>query len=134
MIVGERIPEIRRRIDLPTLVRYAGASGDFNRIHYDEAYAREAGLDGIIGHGLLALALVGEAVTDWVGDPGVVRSLDGRFTQSYRLGDVLTVSGEVQRLEDGLAHVALRCTNQDGMEIIGKAGATVLAGERSLDG
>ena len=134
MIVGERIPELRRRIDLPTLVRYAGASGDFNRIHYDEAYAREAGLDGIIGHGMLAMALVGQAVTDWIGDGGLVRSLDARFTRSYRLGDELTVSGEVTDLHDGVAHVALCCVNQDGTEIIGRASATVLAGERSIDG
>jgi acyl dehydratase len=60
MIPGDRIPELRRRIDLPTLVRYAGASGDFNRVHYDEAYTRAAGLDGVIGHGWLALALVSQ--------------------------------------------------------------------------
>jgi acyl dehydratase len=134
VIVGERIPELRRRIDLPTLVRYAGASGDFNRIHYDEAYAREAGLDGIIGHGMLAMALVGQAVTDWIGDAGLVQSLEARFTKSYRLGDVLTITGEVAGMEDGVARVALSCVNQDGAEIIGRAGATVLAGERSIDG
>ena len=134
MTVGERIPELRRRIDLPTLVRYAGASGDFNRIHFDEAYAREAGLDGIIGHGMLAMALVGQAVTDWVGDAGLVRSLDARFTKSYRLGDVLTVTGEVAGVEAGVARLKLSCVNQDGTEIIGRASATVLAGERSIDG
>lgn len=134
MIAGERIPALRRRIDLPTLVRYAGASGDFNRIHYDEDYARAAGLDGIIGHGMLAMALVGEAVTDWVGDPGLVQSLEARFTRSYRLGDVLTVSGEVSRVDGGVARLRLSCSNQDGTDIIGKASATVLASERSNDG
>jgi acyl dehydratase len=131
MIVGEPIPELRRRIDLQTLVRYAGASGDFNPIHYDEAYATAAGLPGVIGHGMLAMGLISEAVTDWVGDSGRVKAVSARFTSSYRLGDVLTVSGEVVSLEDGRAHLALRCVNQNGVEIIGRAGACVLAGEES---
>src|SRR5262249_43922575 len=83
---GERLPELNRRIDMQTLVRYAGASGDFNPIHYDEQYAMHAGLDGVIGHGMLAMALVSEAVTDWVGDSGLVKSISARFTSSYRLG------------------------------------------------
>jgi acyl dehydratase len=128
----ERIPELRRRIDLPTLVRYAGASGDFNPIHYDESYALAAGLDGVIGHGMLAMALVSEAVTDWVGDSGLVQSLSVRFTSPYRLGDVLTVSGEVVDEADGATEVRLRCSNQDGVEVIGRATATVLS-ERSDD-
>jgi acyl dehydratase len=131
MMTGERIPELRRRIDLQTLVRYAGASGDFNPIHYDEGYAAAAGLDGVIGHGMLALALVSEAVTDWVGDSGLIKSVSARFTSSYRLGDVLTVSGEIVGTGGGLAQLALRCVNQNGTEIIGKASATVLDGERN---
>jgi acyl dehydratase len=131
MTTGERIPELRRRIDLHTLVRYAGASGDFNPIHFDEQYAAAAGLDGVIGHGMLAMALVSEAVTDWVGDSGLVKSISARFTSSYRLGDVLTVSGEVVGAGGGLATLALRCVNQNGAEIIGRASATVLEGDRS---
>jgi acyl dehydratase len=126
MTLGDQIPELHRTIDLQTLVRYAGASGDFNPIHYDERYATAAGLPGVIGHGMLAMALVSEAVTDWIGDSGLVRSVSARFVSSYRLGDVLTVSGEVVGAEDGLAQLALRCVNQDGTEIIGRASATVL--------
>ena len=79
------------------------------------------------------MALVSEAVTDWVGDSGLVKSLSARFTSSYRLGDVLTVSGEVVATDDELAHLRLRCVNQDGAEIIGTASAEVLAGDRSND-
>jgi len=131
MHVGQRIPELVRRIDLQTLVRYAGASGDFNPIHYDAEYARAAGLDGVIGQGMLAMGLVSEAVTDWIGDSGLVRELAARFTSSYRVGDVLTVSGEVVDIADGVARLALALVNQDGAEIIGKASAAVLAGDRS---
>jgi acyl dehydratase len=126
MIVGDRIPELHRKIDLQTLVRYAGASGDFNPIHYDERYATAAGLPGVIGHGMLAMALVSEAVTDWIGDSGLVKSVSARFVSSYRLGDVITVSGQVVGTKAGLVSVALRCVNQDGAEIIGNASATVL--------
>jgi acyl dehydratase len=128
---GDHIPELQRRIDLETLVRYAGASGDFNPIHYDEQFAVAAGLDGVIGHGQLALALVSETVTDWIGDSGLMKSVSGRFTGAYRLGDVLTVSGEVAEVHDGVARLQLRCVNQDGTEIVGKATATVLSGDRS---
>ena len=131
MTAGERIPELHRHIDLQTLVRYAGASGDFNPIHYDEQYALAAGLDGVIGHGALAMALVSEAVTDWVGDSGLVRSVSARFTGSYHLGDALTVSGEVVGASDGVMQLELRCVNQDGVEVIGKAWAAVLSGDRS---
>jgi acyl dehydratase len=126
-----RIPDLHRQIDLETLVRYAGASGDFNPIHYDEQYALASGLDGVIGHGALAMALVGEAVTDWAGDSGLVRAISARFTGSYRLGDVLTVSGEVVESVDGVARLSLRCVTQDGVQVIGTASAEVLSGDRS---
>ena len=134
MTQGDRIPELHRKIDLHTLVRYAERPGDFNPIHYDQHYATAAGLDGVIGHGMLAMGLVSEAVTDWVGDSGFVRRVSARFTSSYRLGDVLTVTGEVVEITDNLAQLALRCVNQNGEEIIGRASATVLDGDRSDHG
>jgi acyl dehydratase len=131
MTAGDAIPRLQRRIDLQTLVRYAGASGDFNPIHYDERYALAAGLDGVIGHGQLALALVSQAVTDWIGDSGLLKSISARFTGAYRLGDVLTVTGEVTEDHDGVRRLSLRCVNQDGTEVVGRAAATVLTAERS---
>jgi acyl dehydratase len=133
MTVGEQLPPLRRRIELATLVRYAGASTDFNPIHYDTDYAQEAGLGGVIGHGMLAMGLVSEAVTDWIEDSGLLRSLSCRFVNSYRLHDVLTVSGEVVAAGDGVVELALSCVNQDGLEIIGRASATVTSADRSDD-
>lgn len=127
MIVGEQIPELRKSIDMQTLVRYAGASGDFNPIHYDEQAALAAGLQGVIGHGMLAMSLVTEAVTDWIGDSGLVKSVLARFTSSYGLGDVLVVNGEVVRSRDGLVELDLRCVNQDGAAVIGNATVLVRA-------
>ena len=127
--VGDRLPPLERRIDLTTLVRYAGASGDYNPIHHDEAYARAAGLDGVIGHGMLAMGLASEAVTDWAGDSGAVSEMSVRFASQYRVGDVLTVAGEVveRASDDGrvVLRLALTCTNQDGAEILREASATL---------
>ena len=134
MKVGDQMPDLRRQIELPTLVRYAGASGDFNQIHYDADFARAAGLPGVIGHGALAMGLVSEAVTDWVGDSRQVRSLELRFKNPYRLGDELSVSGEVVGEADGAFEIQLRCVNQENVEIIGGATATVAPSERSEDG
>jgi acyl dehydratase len=131
MKVGDKVPPLSRRIELATLVRYAGASTDFNPIHYDESYARSAGLPGVIGHGMLAMGLVSEAITDWVEDSGLVKSLMCRFQNPYHLHDVLTVRGEVVAVGDGTAELALRCVNQDGVDIIGRASATVSTPDRS---
>ena len=127
--VGDRLPPLERRIDLTTLVRYAGASGDYNPIHHDEAYARAAGLDGVIGHGMLAMGLASEAVTDWAGDSGLVSGMSVRFASPYRVGDTLTIEGEVVErtiTDDGVSlRVALTCTNQEGTEILRDATATL---------
>lgn len=130
--VGHQLPTLERDVDLAVLVRYAGASGDFNPIHFDETYARAAGLDGIIGQGMLGLALVSQLVTDWIGDSRCVRELSVRFTGSFRLGDRLIVTGEVigrTQGDDGQVRLdlQLRCTTGDGREIIGHATAAVVS-------
>ena len=130
--VGDQLPQLHRLIDLSALVRYAGASGDFNPIHFDEAHARAAGLDGVVGQGMLALGLVSQAVTNWLGDSGLLRSLDARFTGSYRVGDRLTVVGEVIGRSTGAQgriqlDLRLSCSNQAGAEIIGNATARVVS-------
>lgn len=85
------------------LVRYAGASDDYNRIHYDQAFAtHEAGLGGVIAHGMLTLALMGSALTDWAGPDAFVRRLDGRFTAPVRPGDVVEVTGVANEDDEGV--------------------------------
>lgn len=130
--VGHQLPTLHRDIDLAVLVRYAGASCDFNPIHFDDTYARASGLEGVIGHGMLGMSLVSRAVTDWIGDSARVRELAVRFTGSFRLGDRLTVTGEVvdrQVDDDGRTRLAvrLRCVNDSGREIIGQATAAVIS-------
>ncbi|MFY9292018.1 MAG: MaoC/PaaZ C-terminal domain-containing protein, partial [Methylorubrum rhodinum] len=70
--VGTELPEQVYRVTRADLVRYAGASGDFNPIHWNERIATTVGLPGVIAHGMFTMALAGRAVTDWTGDPGAL--------------------------------------------------------------
>ena len=72
-IVGEELPPLQVQITRDRLVRYAGASLDFNPIHWNERFAREVGLPDVIAHGMLTMALAGRLVTGWAGDPAAVR-------------------------------------------------------------
>jgi acyl dehydratase len=75
------------------LVQYAGASDDYNRIHYDLPYAVEAGLGGLIAHGLLTMAFLGRAVTDWAGPACRIKRIAARFNAPVRVGDTVHVTG-----------------------------------------
>lgn len=82
------------------LVMYAGASGDFNRIHYDLPFATESGLGGVIAHGMLTMGFAGELVSGWAGPDAKVRSISARFLNPVRPGDVVTLEGKVESLAD----------------------------------
>jgi hydroxyacyl-ACP dehydratase HTD2-like protein with hotdog domain len=78
--VGDEIPELIKHPTTRQLVQYAGAQGDFYEIHYDQEFARSVALPGVILHGLLKAAFLGQLVTDWLGDRGSLKS----FEVSYR--------------------------------------------------
>ena len=82
--VGDEIPELVKHPTMRQLVQYAGASGDFYEIHYDQDFARSVSLPGVILHGLLKAGYLGQLLTDWIGDRGTLRSFD----VSYRGVDV----------------------------------------------
>ena len=127
---GDELPELRVRLTRAELVRYAGASGDFNPIHWSERAARQVGLPDVIAHGMLTMALANRMVTTWVGDPGAVVECTVRFTCPVVVpegtdGALLEISGRVaQRREDGTAVVAItaRCAART---VLGQATATV---------
>lgn len=79
--VGTELPGQSFPIERATLVRYAGASGDFNPIHWSERTATEVGLPDVIAHGMLTMATAVRVVTDWLGDPGAVLDYKVRFTK-----------------------------------------------------
>ena len=82
--VGQELPELVKHPTTRQLVQYAGASGDFYEIHYDQAFATSVALPGVILHGLLKAAFLGQLVTDWLGDRGELKT----FEVSYRGLDV----------------------------------------------
>jgi hydroxyacyl-ACP dehydratase HTD2-like protein with hotdog domain len=82
--VGQELPELVKDPTTRQLVQYAGAQGDFYEIHYDQAFAMGVGLPGVILHGLLKAAFLGQLLTDWLGDRGTLKS----FEISYRGIDV----------------------------------------------
>ena len=83
------------------LVMYAGASGDYNPIHYDQDYARSAGLGGVIAHGMLVMAFAGQLATDWAGPERFVEALSGRFLAPVRPGDSVRLTAEVTPAGEG---------------------------------
>lgn len=103
--VGTELPARSFSVDRATLVRYAGASGDFNPIHWNEKFAVSVGLPDVIAHGMFTMAEAIRVVTDWTGDPGAVVEYGVRFTKPVIVpndekGAVIEVSGKVAALLD----------------------------------
>src|SRR3954468_15011566 len=124
--VGTELPAqsiVLKRVDL---VKYAGASGDFNVIHWNERVATEVGLPNVIAHGMLTMAEAIRVVTDWCGDPGAVVEYSTRFTKPVPVPDddagaTLEVSGSViEVLDDKRVKVELIATC-DGNKVLGMA-------------
>jgi acyl dehydratase len=128
--VGTELPAQEFVIQRPDLVRYAGASGDFNVIHWNERLATGVGLPNVIAHGMLTMATAGRVVTDWVGDPGKVVSYGVRFSAPVVVPDddrgaTLTVAGTVEeKNDDGTVVVGLTAT-VDGNKVLMGAKAVV---------
>jgi acyl dehydratase len=98
--VGDEIPARDFPVQRADLVRYAGASGDFNPIHWNERFAKSVGLPDVIAHGMFTMATAIRVVTDWAGDPGAVVEYGVRFTRPVVVPDAggatLTVGGTVR--------------------------------------
>jgi acyl dehydratase len=111
------------------IVQYAGASGDFNPIHHDELFAKQAGYPSVFAHGMLSMGLAGRLLTDWLGD-GVLRSFGVRFVRQVWPGDTLTGRATVRSLEagdgEGLVGIDVVATNQKGEAVVtGEASAAL---------
>lgn len=128
--VGTEIPSRAFPITRADLVRYAGASGDFNVIHWNERVAVGVGLPNVIAHGMLTMGLAGRVVTDWLGDPGALVEFGVRFTRPVVVPDddggaIVEVSAKVTAVsDDGLVTLALTATFE-GSTVLGKAQAVV---------
>ena len=126
--IGDVLVEDSVELSRDSLVRYAGASGDFNPIHYRDDIAQSVGLDGVLAHGMLTMGLAVAPVTAWLGDQGFVSSYQVRFTKPVYVrptGSVtVAVSVSLAKVDEptaGLATLALSVITQDGTTVLGKA-------------
>jgi len=130
LTVGDIVAESSFPLTRDSLVRYAGASGDFNPIHYRDDVAHSVGLPGVLAHGMLTMGLAIQPVVDWAGDPARVVDYQVRFTRPVPvdpdLGAVVTVVAKVGALdaEAGVARIDLTVTF-NAVTVLGKAQARV---------
>jgi MaoC like domain len=128
--VGDALPTVTHRVTRADLVRYAGASGDFNPLHWDEATAMAAGLPGVIAHGMLTMALTGGVLTAWSGDRAAVVEFGVRFVKPLVVpagpeGVELEVGGTVSDVfPDARVRVDLSATSA-GVRLLTAARAVV---------
>lgn len=128
--VGSELPTLTVRITRADLVRYAGASTDFNTIHWSDRVAHEVGLPGVIAHGMLTMAQAARVVTDWVGDPAAITDFTVRFAKPVlvpddEVGAEVVFGGRVAALlDDGIVRVDLTATC-DGERVLTAARALV---------
>jgi acyl dehydratase len=122
--VGDVVAEGSFGITRDSLVRYAGASGDFNPIHYRDDVASAVGLPGVLAHGMLTMGLAVQPVVDWLGDPARVLDYQVKFTRPVvvdpELGAVVNVVAKVGALEDGTGRLDLTVTCGE-QTVLGKA-------------
>lgn len=129
--VGDVLPSLTYAVTRKQLVKYAGAAGDFNAIHWNGRVAHEVGLPDVIAHGMFTMASAMRIVTDWIGDPGLVTQCEVRFTRPVVVADdeagatveITAVIGAVEA-ESRTARVDITA-KFNGQTVLGKARATV---------
>ena len=132
--VGTQLPPLTVRFTREQLVRYAGASTDFNPIHYSEHFAAQAGLPGVIAQGMLTMGTALRVVINWIGDPARVTSYFVRFTRPVVVPDdadgiEVEFSGTISTIEGSLATVSIDAICE-GQKVLGAARAEVDLGVR----
>lgn len=128
--VGAELPSLSVQVERATLVRYAGASGDFNPIHWNQEFATSVGLPDVIAHGMFTMASAARLVTNWVGDPGALVDYGVRFTRPVVVpndgqGATIEITGVVgEKSEGNLVRVDItaKC---EGVTVLAKASAVV---------
>lgn len=132
--LGTQLPSLTVRFTRERLVRYAGASTDFNPIHYSEHFAKQAGLPGVLAHGMLTMGTALRVVTNWVGDPSRVTSYSARFPRPVMVPDnadgvEVEFTASVSGIEGSLVTVSIEAVC-DGQKVLGAARAEVDLGVR----
>ena len=122
---GDALPElVKDPVSRTQLVKYAGASGDFNSIHYDDEAARAGGLDGVIAHGMLSMGFLGQFVENTFG-AGRYKRLEVRFQGMVKLGEVITCRGVITDITEEQSRSYATCE----IEAVDSSGRVVTTGE-----
>ncbi|MHB8329458.1 MAG: MaoC/PaaZ C-terminal domain-containing protein [Acidimicrobiales bacterium] len=126
---GDEAPAKAHILTRTDLVRYAGASGDYNPMHHDEILATKAGQPSVFGHGMFSMGLLGTALTDYVG-AGTLTHYQVRFSRQTWPGEELTtrIVVKAKRVEDGKHLVELECSLANGegeVKVVGEATAAL---------
>ena len=137
--VGQVVAGERLHVDRARLVEYAAASGDRNRIHWDERFAVSVGLPDVIAHGMFTMGAAGEVASRWAGGGQYVRSYATRFTNPvvvpYEGGAEVEVSAAVKKIDGAAGEVTLELTvTHEGTKVLGRALAVVAVASGGPDG
>ena len=129
IVKGAEAPELRVRVTRSVVVRYSGASTDFNEIHFSDRHARAIGLPGVVAHGMWTMGAGLKVVTDWVGDPARVLSYFVRFTRPVVVPDTdegveVVYRATVADVADGVAKLSITAECGDD-QVLGAARAEV---------
>jgi acyl dehydratase len=130
LAAGTELPPLTVQLTRSSLVRYAGASGDFNPIHYSDRFAAAIGLPGVVAHGMLTMAEAVRVVTDWLDDPARLIEYGVRFTKPVVVpdddkGTTLSVTAVVAAVnDDGTARIDITALAGDE-KVLGQARALV---------
>jgi acyl dehydratase len=132
--VGQEIGSASIEVSRADLVRYAGASGDFNPIHWNGRFAEQVGLPGVIAHGMFTMGAAVQVVTNWIGDPGAIVDYQTRFTKPVVVEDVdgpgatIEVTGVIGAVDEANSTVRVDLTvTAAGQKVLVKAQAVVRA-------
>ena len=128
--VGQEIPARTYPVKRMDLVKYAGASGDFNPIHWNENFAKSVGLPDVIAHGMFTMAEGGRFLTDWAGDPGAVIDYGVRFSSMVVVPDDnegarIEISGKIESKDEDNKVVVVLTARSAGEKVLTRAKATV---------
>jgi len=133
---GGEVPGLVKYPTTMQLVKYAGASGDYYQIHYDKDFAVASGLPGVIVHGWLTLAFLGQMITDWMGEKGVLIKLSGSYRGMNKVHEDIVCSGKVAKkyIKDNrhLARVEIWAENPQGEKTVTGTAVVALPSRQSL--
>jgi acyl dehydratase len=127
LTAGQEIPPLVKHPSTQQLVMWAGASGDFNPIHYDKDFALSRGLSGVVVHGQLVTAFLGQMVTDWLGESGSIRKISVSYKGMNYPGDMITCRGVINKISptDGQCSLDIWAENTRGEKTV--VGVAVVA-------